>query len=278
MVGAPAGKAWDGGVSAPPVEVRESGSGGLPETGEARLFYVLRGELEFEAGGSAWRVRHDRAIFVAGDTPVRTVSVSRATVVVVKFPRSIDRPTGPVAASPLMRAVMHKLVASARAPRRSLAAEDRLVAVLADEVTDLPVEPMAVPMPADQRLRALALRLQTDEGLRMTLADCSRVAGTSTRTLSRLVLRQTGLSFARWRRHLHLAAAMARLSAGESVNTVAYAAGYASPSAFITMFRRAVGMTPRQYAERALGRATVSRQELNAEGTSLPPADAELPI
>ena len=53
-------------------------------------------------------------------------------------------------------------------------------------------------------------------------------------------------------RSVRLLRALERLAAGASVTEVAFDLGYDSPSAFVTMFRRALGTTPgRYFASRA---------------------------
>jgi len=46
---------------------------------------------------------------------------------------------------------------------------------------------------------------------------------------------------------VHLAHAFNRLAQGDSVGQIARALGYASPSAFTSMFRRLLGRTPQDY-------------------------------
>jgi AraC-like DNA-binding protein len=67
--------------------------------------------------------------------------------------------------------------------------------------------------------------------------------------LERLFQKETGLTFAQWRRQLRLHAAIVRLNRGESVTSVALDAGYQNTSAFIEMFRRLVGCTPGRYLD-----------------------------
>jgi AraC-like DNA-binding protein len=67
------------------------------------------------------------------------------------------------------------------------------------------------------------------------------------RTLARLFRRETGLSFAAWRQQLRLLRALERLAAGEPVTAVALDLGYSGPSAFVAMFRRALGVSPGRY-------------------------------
>jgi AraC-like DNA-binding protein len=62
-----------------------------------------------------------------------------------------------------------------------------------------------------------------------------------------LIKNATGISFGRWRQQLHLMIALSHLAEGQSVQHVAGALGYDSVSAFITMFRKALGKSPTQY-------------------------------
>jgi AraC-like DNA-binding protein len=55
---------------------------------------------------------------------------------------------------------------------------------------------------------------------------------------------------AQWRQHARLTRALERLAEGEAVATIADSLGYATPSAFVAMFRKAFGDTPGRYLSR----------------------------
>ena len=76
------------------------------------------------------------------------------------------------------------------------------------------------------------------------LADWARSVHASERTVARLFLSQTGLSFGAWRQQARVLEAMARLSGGAQVTQVAFDLGSDSVSAFSAMFRRAAGVSP----------------------------------
>jgi AraC-like DNA-binding protein len=76
------------------------------------------------------------------------------------------------------------------------------------------------------------------------------VAGASSRTLARLFVKETGLTFADWRRQARLLAGMALLAAGQPITSIALELGYESPSAFTAMFRRCLGEPPSRYVTR----------------------------
>ncbi|HWW11149.1 MAG TPA: helix-turn-helix domain-containing protein, partial [Brevundimonas sp.] len=64
------------------------------------------------------------------------------------------------------------------------------------------------------------------------------------------VVRETALSFGRWRQQFHIVTALQKLSAGASVQAVALDLGYGSVSAFIAMFKAALGVSPARYVAR----------------------------
>ena len=89
--------------------------------------------------------------------------------------------------------------------------------------------------------------LQSNPADSLSANDWAARAGVSPRTFSRLFQRDTGMTFRQWRQQLRLLSALRRLAAGQRVNQVALELGYESPSAFVAMFRRALGTTPGRY-------------------------------
>jgi len=57
------------------------------------------------------------------------------------------------------------------------------------------------------------------------------------------------MNFGKWRQQLRLLHGLRLLASGEKVTGAAWDAGYCSASAFIAMFRRQLGQTPRRYFE-----------------------------
>jgi AraC-like DNA-binding protein len=88
--------------------------------------------------------------------------------------------------------------------------------------------------------------LEADPGDERSLADWAAQVHSTERTLARRCRRDLGMGFAEWRQRLRIVRALPRLEAGEKVASVALDLGYASASAFIAMFRRVTGATPRE--------------------------------
>jgi len=122
----------------------------------------------------------------------------------------------------------------------------RLVAVLLDQLAELKEVLFSLPLPVDERLAQVSAQLESQPDDQRTLNELAQGAGLSGRTLTRLFLRDTGLSFRAWRRRLRLLKSLDGLEAGDSVTKVSLDSGYTSTSAFIAAFRREFGVTPRE--------------------------------
>jgi AraC-like DNA-binding protein len=126
-------------------------------------------------------------------------------------------------------------------------AEGRIMALILDELRLLPVLPLNLPMPREARLQKICRGILDEPASTLTLAAWGRRVGASSRTLARRFQGETGLTFGRWRQQARLLEALSRLAQGQSVTTIALDLGYESPSAFTSMFRRALGRTPSTY-------------------------------
>lgn len=132
---------------------------------------------------------------------------------------------------------------------------DRLVAVAFDFVDDIGTAP-GLALPTDRRALIVAQALIDDPADDRQLTDWARIAHASVRTLSRLFVNETGLTFAAWRAELRLRHSLSLLAKGHPVAAVAERVGYDSASAFSAAFRRTIGHSPGAFAR--LRRATVT--------------------
>lgn len=125
----------------------------------------------------------------------------------------------------------------------------------------MPVEQLYLPTSDDPRISRLTQLLSEDPADRSTLTQWAKRLATSERTLGRLMERETGLSFRRWRQQLHLLVALRELANGETVQQVAARLGYDSVNAFITMFKKLTGQTPGRYFGGAMNPLPLVTQE-----------------
>ncbi len=116
---------------------------------------------------------------------------------------------------------------------------------LAEDLTNI-----HVPTSDDRRLRPILSFMMAHPDDNRSLEDWAEFTHSSTRTLARLFLQETGLTFRQWRQRLRIMEALTRLGDGQSVLTVSMDLGYASQSAFTTMFRKTVGRLPSEFCPR----------------------------
>jgi AraC-like DNA-binding protein len=114
----------------------------------------------------------------------------------------------------------------------------RIMRLLLDELAALPRLPYNLPMPKTAPLAPICSRLMETPNEPATLEDLAARHGTTARTLARHFRRQTGMSFAEWRRRARLLRALGWI-------------GYDSPSAFSAMFRRELGVPPSHFRSEA---------------------------
>lgn len=135
-------------------------------------------------------------------------------------------------------------------------ADGRIMSVLLDELVAAPLEQLHLPRPSDPRLLKLTDAMLADPADSASLPQWAARIGMSERSMSRLFRQQTGMSVGRWRRQWHVIAGLQRLTSGLSVQTVAYELGYDSASAFVTMFKKAVGKPPGRFLAERTGAAS----------------------
>lgn len=217
---------------------------------EAQLLYVVRGEVTCEAASAWWIVPPNSAVWVPGDVhhriraraPLEGYNVYLDPDAARRMPAECCA----VAVTPLFREVMLRL-ATYPAACDPDGPDGHLVAVLLDELAAVSIEPHRLPMPADPRLQKLVAMLTAKPADRSNMQVWARRIGVAERTLNRLLVKETGQSFGRWRQQLHIILAIQRMSRGASVQSVAGELGYESASSFVTMFRKALGASPAKY-------------------------------
>lgn len=125
--------------------------------------------------------------------------------------------------------------------------KSRFFSVLLDELNDMRSAPLHLPIPRDKRLLYIIDILLNNPADNRSLSELCHDAGVSERTVARKFTKETGFTFADWRKQYRLLEAIERLGHGESVSAIALDLGYKSSSAFIAMFRRSLGVSPGHY-------------------------------
>ena len=216
----------------------------------AQLIHASRGVLTVETDDGVWVIPPARGVWVpaglthsiamSGAVELRTLYVS-SSAVPVKGAECCVVHVQPLLQQAILRVIGFDQAYAADSP------ESRLVAVVLDEIRAARIAPLHLPMPVEPRARAVADRFLSDTSMRRTTREWARDAGASERTFERLYLREVGVSFGKWQQQARLLEALRLLANGCNVTTAALQVGFATPSAFIAMFRRTMGTTPGRY-------------------------------
>ena len=221
---------------------------GMHQHPRAQLLYARAGVMRIATERAAFVVPPGTGLFVPQATR-HAVRMDGAVAMRALFLRADAAAPGPaettaIAVSPLLRELI--LAACAEATEWDMDGRvPHIAALVVDEIGRAEaLRRLSVPMPEDPRLRRVAAALLADPADPRDLAAHGAAAGASARTLARLFLRETGMGFQHWRRHLRLVQAMVELSAGAPLSRAAAAAGYASIPAFGAAFLAVFGRTP----------------------------------
>jgi AraC-like DNA-binding protein len=217
---------------------------------KGQFLLVRRGALSCEVDGGLWIVPPRSALWI----PPGALHAVKATGALEGYNAFVDPDTNArlpeVCCAVSVTPLLHELLirsASLPALYEEGGADSRLVMVLLDEIAASRVEDLHLPMPSDKRLRRILDLMIDSPADRGTMEVWARRAGLSERTLARLITHETGMSFNRWRQQLGVVLAVKWLAGGVSIQEVANNLGYGSVPSFVTMFRKAIGLSPGRY-------------------------------
>jgi AraC-like DNA-binding protein len=216
----------------------------------AQLLYASEGVMRVSTDDGVWIIPPQRGLLIAPGVTHELTMLSNVHMRTVYIEASAALGVGPgcrvIEVSRLLREVILALIAEPieySLPGRG----GHLAALILSEIAVAATVPIAIPWPRDRRLVGICQAIMQNPGSQRTIEEWAGDAGASGRTLMRLFSKETGLRYRQWVQQVQLADAFCRLARGDGVGEVARALGYASPSAFTSMFRRILGRTPQHY-------------------------------
>lgn len=227
---------------------------------KGQLVFALGGGVTCRVPSGLWMVPPHCAVWVPGGMRHSNIATANARIFFVFIePTAADLPDRccTFSISPLLRELIVEL---SDHMRQDEGREKLFIDMLLSELPRMPVQQLHLPISPEPRLRRIAAALSDDPADRSTMAEWAERVALSESSLARLVLRETGLTFGRWRQQLHLIVALRELSAGASVQQVSADLGYESVTAFITMFKKALGKPPARYLSDIAGVAPQPRR------------------
>ncbi|MBA8838274.1 AraC-like DNA-binding protein [Ochrobactrum sp. RH2CCR150] len=219
----------------------------------AQLLCASQGVVLVTTDAGRWMIPGDHAMWIpagiehsveiVGDVYMRSIYISTDAVSGVPDHLHV------VGLTDLMRCLIIDATTVDSIPEAG--SRDALVIeLILRDLHTLPQRSLGLPIPDDPRLQKLCRDFVKNPSSRVTIDDWADKLAMSRRSFTRHFQRETGVSLSVWRQQACLFAAVPRLSEGEAVTSVALDLGYDSVSAFTTMFRRMLGVSPRHYQPR----------------------------
>ncbi|MBI4204055.1 MAG: helix-turn-helix transcriptional regulator [Betaproteobacteria bacterium] len=216
----------------------------------AQFVFAVEGTMRVRTSRRVWIVPPSRALWVPAHTAheIHMYGTVKMHSLYVNDASGAGMPSSCVVLSvtPLLRELIVRAAALPAAYHED-GDDGLLMRLLMAEIRRLAPCALDLPLPESPDLMQLCERILADFSTRRPCGLDADDMQTTTRTLYRRFLRETGITFARWKQQARLLESIRRLAEGVPVTTVAIDLGYESPSAFSTMFRRALGIAPRAF-------------------------------
>lgn len=221
----------------------------MHEHSAAQLTFAASGMVQVHTDAGRWLVPPQLGVWIPAGVRHHVEVLSDAELWMVHWdpaaaqawapPARLDR-TFALRITPLMRTLLDAAFDSAMSVEKT----ELVVRLMLHELTQTAHAPTFLPLPTGavgKRIAAVALG---DVRNGLSVAAIASRAATSVRTLSRVFVAETGLTFKVWRQRARIVHAMGSLARGKAIAQVAAELGFASTASFSYAFRQVTATTP----------------------------------
>jgi AraC-like DNA-binding protein/quercetin dioxygenase-like cupin family protein len=218
--------------------------------GSDQLIYAISGLMEVSSGQSMWLIPPHFALWIPARTHHRIQmpgAVSMRTLYLrTGLSARAESGCAVLHVTPLLRELIVEAVRAGQLRMRNRY-EGALRELLIAQLQKASPVPTFVTLPREGRALAVAQAILRDPAEAKSMAVLCSEAGVGVRTMERIFRKDVGTSFESWRRQVRLTKAVELLVSGYTIKEVAYKVGYRQSSAFVEMFRRTLGTTPKAW-------------------------------
>ena len=218
--------------------------------GSDQLIYAVSGIMEVSSGQSMWLIPPHFALWIPARTHHWIHMPGAVSMRTLYLRANLTARREPVCSvlhvTPFLRELIVEIVRVGKLRMRNryeCALRDLLIA----QLRRASPMPTFVTLPREKRALAVAQAILRNPAESKPMAILCSQAGVSVRTIEREFRKDVGTSFESWRRQARLTKAVELLVSGYSIKEVAGKVGYCQPSAFVEMFRRTFGTTPKAW-------------------------------
>ena len=222
--------------------------------GSGHLIYADRGLLRVEAETGQWLVPPTSAVWLRPNIAHRLIVpvALQAYGIFVREDHCTTLPASDcvVQVSGLARELIVSLTQDSDQNTGSRR-QHLLGELLIEELRAPPPLPFHLPWPPDRKIQTVCQALMADPGHTATAGEWANTLAMGEKTFHRRFLKNTGMTFGKWRQQLRLMSSLTLLLQGAPITQAALASGYDSHSAYATAFRKQFGRPPSAFVETA---------------------------
>ncbi len=216
-----------------------------------QIVFPFKGILQTKISESQFIIPHSTMLFIPAETNHESFVMTETKFFGIYLnPKvSIHYPlkAKALAVTPFIRELIlhiHQCVTNSNISKGDIT---NLLNVLIDQTRNEDTCNMTLLLPRDRRLMVIFNALMEHPQLDTNLSGWAIQVGASERTLSRLFMKELGMSFPLWRQHLRLVSSLSLLDTNLSVQEIAFNVGYNSDSSYIHAFKNLFKQTPQKY-------------------------------
>jgi AraC-like DNA-binding protein len=217
----------------------------------AQFLYAASGSMKLTFAAGCWVIPPQRAVWLPPSYSHQTGSIGELQMRTLYIrpeacPKNAPSQPRMIAVSPLLHELVLRIV-DMPLEYEEEGQDGRIIAAALGEIDWTPLNPVSLPSLRDARLQQMERLLTTNPGDNGTIADWAERLDLSARTLTRLIRRETAVSFQVWRDHIRAFAAIPMLAEGRPLIDIAISVGYETAWSFTAMFKRVTGLVPSRY-------------------------------
>lgn len=213
----------------------------------AQFGFPLKGVLKIEAANKRWLVPPRFALWIPSNFSHKIAAEGPVTILFI-YVHEKEVPNFPKECSlyKITNLLRELILKANELENKTLEGEYKklLLKTILHELGGVIPSSFHLEIPHDPRARKAAEYLIKTPSSKLSLAEIAKMVGAGQRTLSRLFIKETGLSFHKWRQRNKIFHAIPRLAENESVSSISYDLGYSNSGSFISMFKNMTGKTP----------------------------------
>lgn len=215
-----------------------------------QLAYCSQGIMKVEVPQASFIIPPERALWIPNQTP-HVVSTKfglsfRSLYIDNSLSSCLPIKTEAIKVDSLLRELILKIALWGEVYELT-DKKRRHIDFLLDQLEEAHQVPLYLNMPKDKRLKKITDIICDDPGNTMSLQVWSKSIGATPRTINRLFQKETKMGFIEWRQRLRILYSLERIEQGDKISNIALDLGYESNSAFITMFKKHMSVSPKQY-------------------------------